>query len=447
MRSRIYFLGFLFLSAIFLIVILVSVKLSDFQSQLFVGKTKNKLTKIGFTKDGVEMLGELLANTGYEVKPIRLARRNEIRYHLNDNTIGVDERLTLLFWALLRKIDISYETVLDIVTNQAEDPLHSDDWDFVRARISVFYSHPRSGGFELKTFLPLAKNFTLSSLGLTEADLAKDSETISGLLKDKNLLYVLYAIGVLYLNDRYLEKNIAKTEISMGQKGISSDDGISGTWCGSYDKLLPCLSEIKDVRLRLPPPFLSPFDSFENLPRELKQTGESDYPWEKIDAYSFLIASEWKDDALRRFVQGDASELIDLINLQVAFLRLEPPTSFSFLPALEGLDVLFNGIYEILDIDSNTSESDNSKSAFGLKKQDITLQISNERKRSIKEVLQSFKELKDELRQTADISLQGRLMKRELISKDPRTLFEKLYIQARSYFIQLAMDMIGLLKG
>ena len=339
-------------TAIVLLILLSLISLYALLNEEGLFKTKshkvervNRERQVILPENADAILKLLLKRTKFGEEPIPAQERSEIIDFVLDENSPLEERLTILFWLFVTKFEIPSRDLQRILL--LENRLtHPEEFDFIRARLCILYSNPRVDGRELETYLPLAKSFILRSLGLTESELRNLTPSqISKRLEGKPLINVLYAVGVLFLCERYLKHE--NDSLVVGKKKKSStalresfiDAGISRSLSM---KLLSSIPSLSDKYYRLPPPWLKPFQSFSDLPKELAELTDTDFSWEKIDYYPLLITASYADEAIALAQEGDPKLLSLLLNLNLHFMSIEPPSVHTFLPAVEALDLLFD---------------------------------------------------------------------------------------------------------
>jgi len=319
---------------------------------LFKAKSHNRQSlnrerMVPLSEEAEAILQSLLKRTKLGEKPLPAQERSRITGFVLNDASPLDARLTILFWLFVTKLQIPSADLQRILS--LENPLQNpDEFDFIKARLCILYSNPRVDGRELETYLPLAKSFILRSLGLTESDLKKlKPSQISKRLEGKPLINVLYAVGVLFLCEKYLkhenETPIAenKAKLSPPAKESAVNAEVSHPL---FLKLLSSIPSLSDSFFRLPPPWLKPFRSFSELPKELSEITDADFSWEKIDSYPLLITASYDDEAIAFARKGDPQLLSLLLKLNLLFMRIEPPSVHTFLPAVEALDLLYDKI-------------------------------------------------------------------------------------------------------
>lgn len=332
-----------------------------------------------FSPEAQQMLARLASRHRLGQQELSSDESSRLLRMLADDARSPEERLSLLFWRLLGRGEVPEPVVLEVL--DAGDRLASalPEWGFVRARICVLYSHPLAGGRQLATFIPRTLEYAHS---------ASEASPECG-------LYQFYELGL-----RWVAAYRCGREMS-AETGQSVLPPLELTELSS---MIERLAYAKDWRQRLPPPYLTPFDSFALMPLLLREKVESDYPWEKLNPYGLLIVQQFGREAVDAAVRGEPEPLISLLRLQLAQLRLEPSSVYTFKPGVEGIDVLLREMERGLPRDTFSQ---------------------------VKPLAEEFRRLREELGDTSAIVQQHPELLRGGAAKDPRLLFQRIFAYYR----------------
>ena len=329
--------------------------------------------------EGRQMLTRLVRRHSLGQQELSPDERSKLLEILADDTRAPEERLSLLYWRLLGRGEVAQELVLRVLDAGNEMTNHKAEWDFVRARICMLYAHPLAGGRSLEAFIPRAVRYAQS---------ASQSAPDSGVFR-------LYELGLRWVAAYRSGGASTPESVRSSVPRLELDD---------LGEMMQHFSIATDWRLSLPPPWLEPFDSFGTVPMLLREHGESDYPWEKMNPYSLLIAQQFREQAVKEAMRGEPSSLIALLRLQLAQVRLDPPSNYTFAPGVAGVGILL---------------------------QEMQRRFPPQGWKRLQSSAEEFRRLRDELSDTGAIVEANPELLRGGAAKDPRLLFQRIYTYYR----------------
>jgi|GEM_PF-3694521 len=328
-----------------------------------------------FSPEAQQMLARLASRQRLAQEELTSEESDQLSSMLADETRPPSERLTLLFWRLLGRGEVPEPLVLEVLDAGDATARRQPEWDFIRTRICILYAHPLAGGRSLETFIPRA---------LAYAHSASEAAPDTGVFR-------LYELGLRWVAAYRCGGGTDADAVGSAFPPLSLDE---------LSSLIESAIRAKDWRQLLPPPWLSPFDSFAGLPELLQREGESDYPWEKMNPYSLLIAQQFASPAVAVAAQGEPRHLVALLRLQLAQMRLDPPSTYTFTPGLEGASLLLREVERSLPPDTWNR---------------------------LKPFADDFRRLRDELSDTGAVVEAHPELLRGGGAKDPRLLFQRIY--------------------
>jgi len=227
--------------------------------------------------------------------------REELRAIAGKAGLAGEERASLVFWMIIRRVMVP-DTTLDALLTDGEFRRQSGDrWLFTLARISLFRAQPYSPHEHTEQRLFVAGE-------LLESACKKNAEPA---------VYWLYRAAILH----YLRN------IQLRRSDIAAADESLRALVAAVDAFI----KADEKRMLLPPPYLEFAGNAAMMPPELPIGDGSNLPWAARLPFALLIGSNLREDLRQDSGDGLPSQkLTRLLRFYRQMLLLEPPNAQMF---------------------------------------------------------------------------------------------------------------------
>jgi len=234
-------------------------------------------------------LNEQLRTTG--------AERESLRVLIDDPALTTDQCATLLFWSIIRRINIRDTSLKRVLHDEQFISAAGHQWLFTLARMSFFRAHP---------YAPHSFTSSYLSRGIELCEQARQAEPAVA-------LYHLYCASALH----YARMDALRKD----------DDGLAADLLPQIVSVVQQFAVAQETGTLMPPPYLGLYHSVSELPAGLRHGENARLAWGPGMQYALLVGAD-----LKAYIKQKPSpeRLALLIRFYRQLLSIEPPVAETF---------------------------------------------------------------------------------------------------------------------
>jgi hypothetical protein len=225
------------------------------------------------------------------------AEREAFRGLIDDPALTTGQSATLLFWSIIRRINIRDESLNRVLHDDQFIAHASHEWLFTLGRMSYFRAHP---------YAPQRYTNEYLLRGTELCNLARQAEPSVA-------LYHLYCASALH----YMRLDARRDD----------DAERSSTLLSRIVSVVQDFIAAEETGTLMPPPYLEFYHSESDLPAGLKHGDNARLAWGPGMHYALLVGADLKD-----YIREDPSpeRLALLLRFYRQLLSIEPPVADTF---------------------------------------------------------------------------------------------------------------------
>ena len=225
------------------------------------------------------------------------AEREAFRNLIDDPALTTGQSATLLFWSIIRRINIRDESLNRVLHDEEFIARANHEWLFTLGRMGYFRAHP---------YAPQRYTNEYLLRGTELCNLARQAEP------DVALYHLYCASALHYMRlDARRDDDTGRAELLLAQIVEVVQDFIAAGETGTL----------------MPPPYLKLYYSESELPAGLRHGENAKLAWGPAMHYALLVGADLKD-----YIREDPSpqRLALLLHFYRQLLSIEPPVSATF---------------------------------------------------------------------------------------------------------------------